>query len=416
MKILFVSMVAFENNTSATIQNKGIVRGLSAINHDVDTMTLRPNQSTISFDATMNDISKVIRKPYYIEIDRKYKILMAKKQKSKETVNSNVKGDLLKSILKKCRSLIKIVYKNTQIFDAQKVNVKGVSRLRIDYSEYDVIISASDPKSSHLIVERIFKRNKHCKAKWVQYWGDPMFNDITRINDWRDGLIKYYENKLIAKADKIIYASPLTLEKQRETFPKLSFKMDYANQVHTTNVQNPAYKNIISNTNIPITVGYFGAYQSTIRNIIPLYNAGNNSTFKLNICGQSDLLLKSTDNISVQGRVPYNIIVQMEEESDILVCICNSRGTQIPGKIYYCTSYKKPIVVILDGEYIKELRSYLEQFKRFILCENQEQSIKDAINRAKEQLNKIDYQISERLTPEYMAKIILNNLKIYERE
>lgn len=45
MKILFISMVPFEYNTSATIQNKGIVLGLSQLGCSVDTMTLQPQKT-----------------------------------------------------------------------------------------------------------------------------------------------------------------------------------------------------------------------------------------------------------------------------------------------------------------------------------------------------------------------------------
>ena len=409
MKILFVSMVAFENNTSATIQNKGIIRGLSEIGHDIDIMTLRPDQSSISFDDTMNDISGLINKAYYIDIDSKYAKLMAKKQKSSDGISvKHEKSSILKLILRKGRNILKKIYDNISIFDAQKVNVKGVSKLDVDYDKYDIIISASDPKSSHLIVDKILRDNKPCKAKWIQYWGDPMLNDITRKSDWRDGLVKYYEKKLIQKADRVIYASPLTLNIQKKTFPDFAFKMDYANQVYV-NVINEI-KNIDNkvNNNDSISLGYFGSYRSSIRNIIPLYNAvKKDGRFKLNICGSSDIKLSNTDNISVHGMLPYKETIKMEEESDILVCICNSRGTQIPGKIYYCTGYNKPIIVILDSEYKEELRDYLEAFNRFILCENNERAIINAIEEGKRQLNTHKYIINKQLTPEFMAKKIL---------
>ena len=412
MKILFVSMVAFENNTSATIRNKGIIRGLSEIGHDIDIMTLRPDQSSISFDDTMNDISGLISKAYYIDIDSKYAKLMAKKQKSSDGISvKHEKSSILKSILRKGRNILKKIYDNISIFDAQKVNVKGVSKLDVDYDKYDIIISASDPKSSHLIVDKILRDNKPCKAKWIQYWGDPMLNDITRKSDWRDGLVKYYEKKLIQKANKIVYASPLTSNIQKVTFPELAFKMDYANQVYV-NVANET-KNIdmmVDNTDA-ISIGYFGAYKSTVRNIIPLYNVAKDGEFKLNICGSSDISLLNTDNISVHGMLPYKEAIQMEAESDILVCICNSKGTQIPGKIYYCTGYNKPIIVILDSEYKEKLRDYLETFNRFILCENSEESIKSAIEKAKEQLKYGEFKISEQLTPKFMAKRILFELE-----
>ncbi|NLN41927.1 MAG: hypothetical protein GX160_08100, partial [Clostridiales bacterium] len=54
MEVLFVSMFPFEHNTSATIQNKGIVRGLVALGNNVDTLTLEPLQTSASYDDSMN--------------------------------------------------------------------------------------------------------------------------------------------------------------------------------------------------------------------------------------------------------------------------------------------------------------------------------------------------------------------------
>lgn len=306
-------------------------------------------------------------------------------------------------LLKKVRSIIKKIYDAISVYDAQKINVNQISKLKIDYSQYDVIISSSDPKSSHLIVERIYKKNRSCKARWIQYWGDPMLHDITRKRGWKDNLVKYHEKKLLEKADKVVYASPLTLKVQKETFPQYASKMDYANQVCAILSKNIELKV----NNGKLTVGYFGAYKSDVRNILPLYNAAKVGSFNLYICGHSDLNLKSTTNIQVHGAVSYKEAINMEEKCDILVCICNSKGTQIPGKIYYCAGYNKPIIIVLDGEYKKELKEYFETFNRYILCENNEDSILKAFTEAKAQIGKQQYIINEQLTPEYMAYKIL---------
>jgi hypothetical protein len=405
MDILFVSMVAFENNTSATIQNKGIVRGLAEIGHNVDILTLQPDQRAISYDNSMNDISELISNAYYIEIDSRYAVLMAKKDLKNESSNSRIR--IFKNILRKGRKVVKMIYDNISVFDAQKVNVKGVSKLNINYSKYDIIVSASDPKSSHLIVEKILKKNKNCKAKWIQYWGDPMLHDITRKRDWRNSLVKYCEGRLLSKADKVIYASPLTSEKQKETFVESSLKMDYASQVYVHSLTEKSGKVQNKSELSEIEVGYFGAYSSSIRNILPLYNAAIMGGFHLDICGYSDVLLESTNNITVHGLVPYNEVVKMEKKADVLVCISNSKGTQIPGKIYYSVSYNKPIIVVLDSEYQEELREYFKTFDRYIICENNWKSIINAIEKAKFQLKKNDFYINEQLTPQYLGRKIL---------
>ena len=130
----------------------------------------------------------------------------------------------------------------------------------------------------------------------------------------------------------------------------------------------------------------------------------------MNICGSSDLVLKSTNNIYIKGNVNYSKAIEMEENSDVLVCICNNRGTQIPGKVYYCTGYNKPIIIILDGEYKKELKNYFESFNRFIICYNEENSIKEAMEIAKSKVNIDKFNISQKLSPIYLAKKIIDNV------
>lgn len=409
MKILFISMVPFEYNTSATIQNKGIVLGLSQLGCSVDTMTLQPQKDNINYDISMNDISSIINNSIYIPIDESYRKLMAKKRSLVKSENKIRR--LLSVTMKKFRKVIKFFYNNISIYDPQKINVKGVSKVSLDYSKYDVVISASDPKSSHLIAKEVFSINKSLKAKWIQYWGDPWYNDITRNKSWKNIFFKIFEQRIISAAVSIIYASPLTLELQKKSFPNEASKMNYVNQSFINILhQKPEYQKKAKGNDM-ISLGYYGSYKSVIRNIMPLYNTAVRNNLELNICGPSDIKLKSVKRVSVRGNLPYRETVLLENNTDILVCLCNNKGTQIPGKIYYCSNYEKPIIVILDGEHKQELSEYLQSFERFILCENNEEAILNAVNEAVEKLNLNDYNISEKLTPEHIAKRILNTIK-----
>lgn len=410
MNILFVSMVSFESNTSATIQNKGIVKGLVELGHVVDVITLEPTINAISYDDSMNDISSIVRKIYYIDINPQYAKLMAKKPEINEKINHKILGKIIIKLKKEIRSIIKKIYDNISVFDAQKSNVNQINKVKMTYNHYDIIISASDPKSSHLIVEKIYMQNSKLKAKWIQYWGDPMFNDITRKKGWRDNLVKYHEKGLIKKAHKVVYASPLTLNLQKKTYSDQAFKMDYSSQVFLNDSLET--ESDYKSSNGSITIGYFGAYHSKVRNIVPLYKAVLDSQYNLIICGSSDLKLSDARNIKICGIIPYKEATQMEKELDILVAICNSSGTQIPGKIYYCAGYNKPIIVVLDGEYKKELRTYLENFGRYILCDNDSDSIHEALEKAVVELQCKERIISTQLIPKYMGEKILEGLEL----
>lgn len=63
-----------------------------------------------------------------------------------------------------------------------------------------------------------------------------------------------------------------------------------------------------------------------------------------------------------------------------MVVILNLRGGQIPGKLYHLAATNKPILVIMDGDYKQIIREYLNGFDRYILCDNTEESISNAIN------------------------------------
>lgn len=410
MNILFISMFPLENNYSATIQNIGIIKGFYELGHQVDIMTMKPMRNSMSFDESINTISNLIRTTYYINPDSKYSALMAKKKDMKFGKDDASTGSVFNKLKKKGRDTIKVIYNNVAIFDAQKTNVKHALKLNVNYDNYDIIISSSDPKSSHLVAKKIYETNSKIKAKWIQYWGDPMYNDITRKKDWRNTLVKYNEKELIKKADKIIYASPLTLKVQKETYPNQSNKMDYASQVFINDTFENVHNYKSNKTNI--TLGYFGAYNTKVRNIIPLYKAALDSDYILNICGPSDLKLSSTERIKVYGMIPYNEVIKMEQSMDILVTICNNSGTQIPGKIYYCSGYNKPIIIILDGEYKEELRAYFETFNRYIICENHSDSIIKAVEEAKNKLQCNGGKFNQQLTPKYMGAKILSGLKM----
>ena len=86
------------------------------------------------------------------------------------------------------------------------------------------------------------------------------------------------------------------------------------------------------NKNKKTTIGYFGDFYTRNRNIKNLYNAiESQKDKKLTICGNSDLELDSKKNIQIYDRQSIKKIREFEENIDILVCVCNIKGTQIPG-------------------------------------------------------------------------------------
>lgn len=358
MKILFVVSRPIEINTSASIRNKSLINGMCELGHEVDYLTSVPDKNHSNYDSSL---SLNVHKSYYFEVGGIQKI---------------AKFSRKFNFLKKFKSFIYKMLENKNIYD----NLKGIcdfaDKKYIDINSYDLVISSSDPKSSHLFVKNFF--DKYGKqVKWYQIWGDPFLDDITNKSDKKkDKLIFKEEYSLLKKADKIFYVTKPTVEKQQSIYPTESSKMIYT--------PIPYEKKIIYGINEKnmenLTLLYTGDFNSSIRNIEPLLESFENSKHKLIICGDSDLNIKSSESIKILPRQKYSEIKKLEESSDILIHLSNLKGTQIPGKIYQYSGTNKPILFILDGEKKMIMENFKDIEDRYIFCQNTKEDILDKIN------------------------------------
>lgn len=381
MKILYITATPLEYNSSANIRNIAIIKGLKKLGNEVSTLSSEFMDNSIYINS-INDIVS-FKNRYWLKLG---------------SVQSNITNGIKdkNGIKIKLKSQIYRLYTKFSIYDPKKTLINKVRRDLIK-EKFDLIISSSDPKSSHLIAEKLITLNPNITKKWIQYWGDPFVNDINKNSLLPTSVIKKEEKRLIGLCDKIIYVSPFTLEEQKKNYPEYRDKMKF---VPIPYIKEKIYEKI---PNLKTTLGYFGDYKSKDRNIEPLYNAiAKNKYYYLNICGNSDVKLEKKENISIRSRQKMNVIEELEKNSDILVCICNKKGTQIPGKIYHYAATNKPILIILDGNRKKELRKYFESFNRYKLCENTEEdiikAIKDIIN------ERVEYKPLSLLSPEKIAK------------
>ncbi|MFA7123805.1 MAG: hypothetical protein WC212_07190, partial [Candidatus Delongbacteria bacterium] len=359
--IIFVSMSSINLNTSATIRNRALIEGLIQNGNKVEVLTVEALRSNPFYDESIkpNDNLKI----NHIKNIKSYENLVKKE--------SNIKGKIKNILL----PLLRYLYHKFSIFDntiyvAKKADLKYLSR-----KSYDIIISSSDPKSSHYAAKKLIESGL-VYGKWIQYWGDPLAIDMTKNNLYPKIVLKYFERKLFSCSDKIVYVSPFTLDQQKLLYPQFSKKMFF--------IPIPYEKTkkiiITSNTNnidLP-RIGYFGAYHSQVRNALPLFNTCISNNYYLTIAGGSDLKLENSEYIKIFDRISKSKVDVLEDQCSILVCILNKSGTQIPGKVYHYAATNKPILIILDGEYKERLRNYFESYNRFVFCDNDEISIKTA--------------------------------------
>lgn len=384
MNILYVVSRAIEINTSASIRNHATIMGLIQNGHQVTLVSSMPDKKHSAYDDSLS----------IKEIDKQYYRLPG--MQAMRCMGRNLK------LLEKIKPYIYHLIFDKDIYDNLKSFVQYTDK--IDISKYDLVISSSDPKSSHLFVDKLFNNNKK-NIPWIQIWGDPFAADITRTNKLVKKTLKE-ENRLLSHADKVIYVSKLTLEMQKQKFSINKRKMFY--------LPIPYYKEKRSEKIFPsdfnnMKICYCGDYSSRIRDIRPLYDAVDELGLNMTICGMSDLNLKSKNRINILPRKSAEEVEQLESEADVLVHLSNVTGTQVPGKIYQYAATNKVILFILDGDE-KQIQSVFEGYNRFLFVKNDKDCIKDVFKNIEELKRKVTNEPIIEFSATHITKRLLEGM------
>lgn len=272
----------------------------------------------------------------------------------------------------------------------------------------DIILSHS-PSFESVAYSRIIK-NYYSNAPYYQYWSDPIALSGINPDSFSYKRVPFYivEKKAFKYADQIIFGTKTLYSFNSKLYKKLAYKMRYVDVAYL--LKDSSVHKITRKQNEFI---YAGNYHSSIRNILPLYNAFNKlgKNFHLTIFGGSDLVLASTDNVTINSRIPAKDLENIEHSFKNSVCLLNHSCIQIPGKTFYQIDTDQNILVIADGKYKNEIIEYLKTFNRFYLCDNDENSI---INALVEIAKQGDYvcpnEIKDKFSPKKIAADILRGL------
>lgn len=379
-KVLIIKLSPVNGLNSSMLRTLALIKGLRENGFEIDFITIKESATTVLNDLSKYSFLKDIN-IYYANANATYDKIVKQEKRGK-------KKRFIVSMVRK-------IYHALSIFDYTNSISQNISIEDLVGKKYDYIISVSDPKTSHKVVKTL-KRQEVFGKKWIQYWGDPLTIDITEKSIYPKWLYKMIEYKILKDADKVIYTSPFTVDEQSKLFPMLREKFCF---VPTAYIMK---KNIREKEEV-YNVGYYGAYDSKIRDIKPLYNAAKERMdIKLTIVGNSDVILEERDNIKVYTR---REIERFENKTDLFVCILNNSGTQIPGKLYHYAATNRPVLVIVDGEKQEEMSNFLKTFNRYYICQNNELSIDEAISKIKGE-NKI-FTPLESLSSARVAKKII---------
>ena len=371
LNILFVSAIPVQYNMSSNLRNRALMYGLWKLGNKVDVCSFKPNKDYFRYDESLK--FDFINNFYYVANDISGKS------------NDNRKKSAQKRDKLTIRKVIASVYNKFSVWDIRYFPVKNSNIPVIDNS-YDLIISSSDPKSSHILAQMIKKKNKGKTGAWIQYWGDPFTFDVSNRSLVPKRIIEKTEAKLIDRADEVVYVSPFTKSMEEKIHSEYCKKMHFIDRPVMNNVEIDYTNKVSENNSSSLNIGYFGQLYKG-RNISPLYKAIVNSNHKLHIfCTDiydPEGILVETDNVFINGRLDVTSCYKREEQMDVLVCLCNETGTQIPGKFYDYATTNKHVLAIIDGETVElrqAIKDYLSSFNRFIICENNENSILYALD------------------------------------
>ena len=246
MRILFVVSRPLEINTSASIRNRATIEGLLELGHEVDLITSTYDRKHTNYDESLSDNRLRVE---YLKLGG---------------IQNVAKIGRRLNFIQPLKRVAYRVMSQFEIYDNLKGIVHYATNMDIKDGDYDVIISSSDPKSSHLFVNKMFESGKVNDTPWIQIWGDPFFSDITRNNRWLNSKIKNEENRLLKYATKVIYVSKLTLKEQQKLYPSYAMKMSYEPIPYFKKEIYP----LVRNKNDALTFLYCGDYSSNIRNIL----------------------------------------------------------------------------------------------------------------------------------------------------
>lgn len=345
MKILFVTLAPFSGSGSGMIRNKALIQGICSLGHDVDVLTVGSNKLQVSDNSSLSNRIKI----FYAGENKMYNQLSHQ--------NSQTVSGLGLRMEKTIRYIAHKIYP----WDYTMGIANNIKLNCLPNAEYDLVISSSNPYSAHRAVKKLINsglRTKH----WIQYWGDPLSNDVSRTNIVPEFILKRLEFNLLKSADEIVFVSPLTLSYEKKTHRRLKQKMKW--------LPIPYLKGTmpVSGTHI----SYLGDYYTKNRNIMPLYNALKKYGKPAVIAGDGDCILRPTDNLEIYSRCDVKPLV---EKTRISVVLLNEHGTQIPGKLYHCAGSFVPILVICDGSIVDDVKQYFSKYDKFYFCENNVDSI-----------------------------------------
>jgi hypothetical protein len=385
LKILYITSLFSQYAGSGSIQNLGYINGLSNnIGRDnVDIMTVKWPDSMIDQRMLAMTFAGNI---YYDNVSVINRYFGCGGQQAANKILGGF------PFLRKAK---KLLVETLYFPSVDKEWIKTYSKL--DFSQYEYIISSSDTKTAHFVGAEIQKL--YPAIKWIQIWGDPWCKDIT-IEPITRLRSKKHEQWLLSAADIIFYVSGPTMNEMKTVFPECAWKMHYIPRGYATEV----IREIKRQEQSEITMLYSGFLNAT-RDISQFslalkdFNSQSVITLKLKIFGfldtaSQEAILGNSD-IEFCGSTDYSGIIDEYRKCDALLYIGNPSGAnQIPGKLFdYLGTNNSVLALVYNNQ--DETTFFLKSLDRLVVSVNTRRDVLTALHKVKDEV------LHKKLTPYY---------------
>ena len=371
MRIIYITSLFSQHAGSGSIQNLGYINGLgyNVGRENVDVLTVKWPDSM--FDRRMLAMTEA-GEIHYDEVSILTRYF---EHGGKAVIERMLGGSRL------LRKLKKLAVETVYFPSVDKEWIKTYSRL--DFSQYDYIVTSSDTKTSHFIGAEI--RSNYPNIKWIQIWGDPWCKDIT-IEPLTQLRAKSHERRLLAAADIVFYVSAPTLNEMRVVFPESAKKMHYIPRGYATEVVR-ADRPVDQSELVILYSGYLNRTRdiSHFCRALHLFNSGSDIHVRLKICGVLDTYskeaIKENSDIEFYGQMDYAGIIDEYHKCDALLYIGNPSGAnQIPGKLFDYLGTDNSVLALVYNEE-DEASIFLKNLDRVVLAVNRTDKIVDALQK-----------------------------------
>lgn len=374
MRILVISGYSPNKNSSANLSHNAFIEGFIQLGYKVDILCHTFDNKTHKEE---NDYPRFNNVYSYDGLSLYEKISKSKKEPSNRSVTvvksepNKDKSTKRNKIVKRIKSIIRLSY------GPYNPSVVWYYRARKFKSnaQYKYVVSMGYPHISHRVAAFLIKHKRINTEKWIQLWEDPWYYSLELKG--KEPRVKKAEYKLLDAAWDVVYVSPITLKNQQRIFERNKEKMRWC-PLATYYQSNESSMCFTENH-----YGYFGDYFPYARNLEPFYRVAVEKNLNVDICGSPSDLFSPKGRINIYPRLSTIDLKTHENKTNVVVCLFNLGGGQIPGKIYQLAATNKTILAILDGPEDEQLiiRDYFEKFNRFVFCQNNKQSISEAIDR-----------------------------------